>query len=604
MALLSCQNLRIAFGARPLLDEATLHVERGERIGLVGRNGAGKSTLLRVVAGEVEPDAGSIVRASGVRVSLLTQVVPDSLPGTVEDVLRSGVDAHAAPGRAEHEVRRLGSLLQLDTGRTFDDLSGGQKRRALLARALAAEPDVLLLDEPTNHLDVGSIEWLEGFLLRWSGSLVFVTHDRGFLEALSTRIVELDRGHLTSWACDYPTYLTRKDEMLVAEERRWEQFDRKLAQEEAWLRKGIKARRTRNEGRVRALERLRRERAARRNRQGQARIEIQTAERSGRRVIVAEGVSKSWDGSPLIEGFSTTIMRGDKIGIVGPNGAGKTTLVHLLLGELEPDAGTIRHGTSLEIAYFDQHRAQLEPGETVAESVGFGSDHVEVRGQRRHVLSYLQDFLFTPDRARQPVQVLSGGERNRLLLARLFTRPANVLVLDEPTNDLDAETLELLEARLVGFDGTVLVVSHDRRFLDNVCTSTLVFEDDATVKEYVGGYTDWKRAVARRRATDRPQPPPAGRSRTQATRRSAESEARAKRLSWAERREFDALPDRIDALERELDELHTAMADPDFFRRDAEVIRSATQRLEELESDIEAAMDRWTVLGERADGSG
>ncbi len=605
MALLSCQDLRIAFGGRPLLDDATLHIERGERIGLLGRNGEGKSTLLNIVAGTLLPDAGTIVRETGVRVALLDQQVPMGLQGTVDDIIRSGLHAH---GDEDHHVQRLCSLLDLDPWHPFDALSGGQKRRTLLGRALADEPDVLLLDEPTNHLDIESIEWLEGFLLRWTGSLLFVTHDRSFLQALSTRIVELDRGRLTSWACDYATYLERKDDLLAAEEKEWARFDRKLAQEEAWIRQSIKARRTRNEGRVRALERLRRERSERRDRVGTVRMDIQAAERTGTRVIVAEHLEWAWGDEPLIRDFSTTLTRGDRVGIVGPNGAGKTTLLHLLLGELTPQAGVVKHGTSLQVAYFDQHRAQLDDDDTVAESVGFGSDHVNVGGEHRHVLSYLQDFLFSPERARQPVRVLSGGERNRLLLARLFTRPANVLVLDEPTNDLDTETLELLEARLLDFDGTVLVVSHDRRFLDNLCTSTLVFEGNGVVKEYAGGYTDWKRAVARREALAREAVGDGrgeGRPRGAAGRGAGPGAApsppeRPKKLSFAERREFEALPEKIEKLEGALSDLHDTMADPDFYKSDASAIRAATERVPELEAEIEVLMDRWAELGERA----
>lgn len=604
MALLSCTDLRIAFGGRPLLDGASLHVERGERIGLVGRNGEGKSTLLNILAGRIVPDAGDIVSETGVRVALLDQQVPDDVGGTVDAVVRSGLHTlRVQRGEADHHVQRLCSLLELEPDRPFHALSGGEKRRALLARALADEPDVLLLDEPTNHLDIESIEWLEGFLRRWTGSVLFVTHDRAFLQALSTRIVELDRGRLTSWDCDYPTYLTRKDELLAAEEKEWERQDRKLAQEEAWIRQGIKARRTRNEGRVRALERLREDRARRRERVGEVRMDIQTAERSGRRVIVARDVTWSWEGEPLIRDFSTTILRGDKVGVVGPNGAGKTTLLHLLLGRLEPDEGAVEHGTALEIAYFDQHRAQLDGDASVADNVAFGSDHVGTGSDRRHVLSYLQDFLFSAERARQPVRALSGGERNRLLLARMFTRPANLLVLDEPTNDLDAETLELLEARLVAFAGTVLVVSHDRRFLDNLCTSTLVFEGRGRVREYVGGYTDWKRAVERREALraddERPRPREA-RDRRRGRRSAPDGDAAPKKLSWAERREFEDLPERIEGLEAELAELHRTLADPGFYKGDPETIRATTERGEALEADIERLMERWAALGERA----
>ena len=603
MALLSCTDVRIAFGGRPLLDDVRLHVERGERIGLLGRNGEGKSTLLKVLAGELPPDSGSVAREAGVRVALLDQRVPLDLAGTVGDALRRALETRFGAAEAEHHVQRLGSLLELDASAEFQTLSGGQKRRALLAKALAEEPDVLLLDEPTNHLDIRSIEWLEGFLGRRGGSLVFVTHDRAFLQTLATRIVELDRGHLTSWSCDYPTYLERKEEWLRAEELDWAREDRKLAQEEAWIRKGIKARRTRNEGRVRALKALREERAARRRRVGDVRMQIQEAGRTGDRVIEAEGVSWSWEGAPLIRDFSTSIRRGDKVGVIGPNGAGKTTLLQILLGELSPATGTVRHGTSLEVAYFDQHRAQLDDRATVAEAVGFGSDHVTVGGQRRHIFGYLEDFLFSPERARHPIRVLSGGERNRLLLARLFTKPANVLVLDEPTNDLDAETLELLEARLVDFAGTVLVVSHDRRFLDNLCTSTLVFEGDGHVKPYVGGYTDWKRALARRDAAGNGGARPTGekdrRARSGGRRRERDDSA-PKKLTWAERQEFEALPSRIEEAEAEIAELHERMSEPDFFRADPDDIRDANRRLGEAEASVEQMMTRWAELGDRA----
>ncbi len=594
MALLSCRNLRIAFGGRPLLDDASLQVERAERIGLVGRNGEGKSTLLKILAGQVTPDAGDVARESGVRVSLLTQEVPPGVTGTVGDVVRSGLP-HTTD--ADHPVQRLCSLLELDPDDVFGMLSGGQKRRALLGRALALEPDLLLLDEPTNHLDLESIDWLERFLLRWTGSLLFVTHDRAFLQRLATRIAELDRGRLTSWACDYPTYLRRKEELLAAEEREWALQDRKLDAEEAWIRQGIKARRTRNEGRVRALKAMRAERANRRERVGQVKMTIQQAERSGARIITARHVDFAWGDQVVLKDFSTTLLRGDKVGIIGPNGSGKTTLLNLLLHRLEPLAGSIEHGVALKVGYFDQHRAQLDEARTVVESVGHGGDHVTIGGERRHVFSYLEDFLFSSERARQPVSVLSGGERNRLLLARLFTQPANVLVLDEPTNDLDAETLELLEARLVEFGGTVLAVSHDRAFLDNLCSSTLVFEGDGGVKEYVGGYSDWQRTLARQADAEPPAPrrtKPASRPVTSAT------PGKPKRLSFAEKKEWEALPGRIEAMERALEAIHARMADPDFYRGRAEGIREATERSQSLPAEIEAAYTRWAELEERA----
>ncbi|MDH5760390.1 MAG: ATP-binding cassette domain-containing protein [Gemmatimonadota bacterium] len=604
MALIHCHDLRIAFGGRPLLEGASLQVERGERIGLVGRNGEGKSTLLKMLAGDLEPDGGRIARESGSRVALLTQSVPPGISGTVRDVIRSGLP----PGvQGEHHVDRVASLLQIDGDGVFESLSGGQQRRALLGRALAGEPDVLLLDEPTNHLDLDSIEWLESFLVRYPGTVFFVTHDRAFLQRLATRIVDLDRGRLTSWACDYPTYLRRKDELLAAEEREWELHDRKLAQEEEWIRQGIKARRTRNEGRVRALERLREQRAARRERVGRVRMNVQQGERSGEKVITARGVRFAYGEDVLVRDLSTTIVRGDRIGLIGPNGVGKTTLLRILLGELAPQAGTVEHGTALSVAYFDQHREQLDEDASVADNVGMGSDHVVLDGERRHIMGYLADFLFSSERARQPVRSLSGGERNRLLLARLFTRPANVLVLDEPTNDLDAETLELLETRLLEFGGTVLVVSHDRSFLDNLCTGTLVFEGRGGVKEYAGGYSDWKRIAFRKedeapakKAKGRPAGPEgAAVTRSAASGSGAPSTPRAAKLTFKERRELETLPGKIEALEAELESLHAEMTDATFFRRGADAIKAATERAGLLEQEIEEAFTRWTELGER-----
>ncbi|MEX2471157.1 MAG: ATP-binding cassette domain-containing protein [Gemmatimonadota bacterium] len=608
--MVSAQNLTVAFGGRPLLDDATLQIERGERIGLVGRNGEGKSTLLKILSGHVTPDDGTIALESGARIALLPQDIPEDLPETVEDVIASGIPGHlrSQQGADHHDVQRQVSLMELDGTAPFQSLSGGQKRRALLGRALAGEPDILLLDEPTNHLDLESIEWLEGFLRRFDGSLLFVTHDRTFLQALATRIVELDRGTLTSWSCGYHTYLERKEELLRAEEKRWAEFDRKLSEEEAWIRRGIKARRTRNEGRVRALQDMRKERSARRERVGEVRLNIQEAQRSGTRVIVAKGVSFGYGADePLIRDFSTTITRGDKIGIIGPNGAGKTTLIQLLLGRLEPDTGTVEHGTQLEVRYFDQHREQLDEADTVAEAVGFGSDHVEMDGERRHIMSYLQDFLFTSERARQPVRSLSGGERNRLLLARLFTRPANVLVLDEPTNDLDTETLELLESRLVAFQGTVLTVSHDRAFLDNLCTNTLVFEGDGRVKEYAGGYSDWKRVADRKAAetaeSDRAR---AGRSDGGGGGRSgstgsgssagAATATRRRKLTYNDQRELESLPGKIERLEAELAKVHQTLAGPDFYTGDPDRVAAVTERAQELEQEIERAFERWSEL--------
>jgi ATP-binding cassette subfamily F protein uup len=591
MALISCRNLQVAWGGRALLDDANLQIERGERIGLVGRNGEGKSTLLSVLSGALEPDAGEIVTEAGIRVALLEQQVPGGLTGTVEAVVRSGLQVHE---ERDHTIQRLCSLLDLDPSHGFPALSGGLKRRALLARALAAEPDILLLDEPTNHLDLESIQWLETFLLRSSATLLFVTHDRAFLQKLSTRILELDRGRLTSWSCDYPTYLRRKEELLENEEKEWALLDMTLAREEDWIRQGIKARRTRNEGRVRALESLRAQRAQRRERVGQVRLNIQQAERSWSRVITTRSLTFAYPGTPIVENLSTTILRGDKVGIIGPNGCGKTTLLKLLLGRLAPLGGTVKLGGALEIAHFDQHRETLREDESIAESVTLGS-HVVLNGERRHIMSYLQDFLFSPEQARQPVSTLSGGERNRLLLARLFTRPANVLVLDEPTNDLDLETLELLETRLLEYEGTVLVVSHDRSFLDNLCTSTLVFEGPGVVKEYVGGYSDWRRVLERRAESNAP--PVSGRKkRPPKPRPRAGSSNREKGLSFRERQEREELPGRIEALEEELGSVHERMADPEFFKGDPEEIRRATERSRHLQEEIDALYARWAEL--------
>jgi ABC transport system ATP-binding/permease protein len=594
MALISCRDLRLLHGERVLLDDVTLRIDVGERIGLVGRNGEGKSTLLSILAGSLEPDGGTVVRASGLRVSLLPQQVPEEVPGTVESLIRSGL--HGQP-RAAHPVQRLCSVLQLDPEAPFSALSGGQKRRALLGHALASEPDLLLLDEPTNHLDLESIEWLEAFLARYRGSVLFVTHDRAFLQRLAARMVELDRGRLTSWECDYPTYLSRKEALLEQEEREWALFDRTLAREEEWIRQGVKARRTRNEGRVRALERLRDQRAERRERVGRVRMSIQGGDRSGRRVMEAHHLGFGYGESVVVKDFSATILRGDKVGLIGPNGCGKTTLLNLLLGRLPPSEGKVSHGVSLQISYFDQQREVLDGTLTLAETVGGGSDHVVVHGERRHIVGYLRDFLFPPERAREPVSSLSGGERNRLLLARLFARPANVLVLDEPTNDLDVETLELLESLLLEFEGTVLVVSHDRSFLDNLCSSVLVFEGDGVVREYVGGYSDWQRTLASRAPEGRP---------TSEGRRTAVRGSRPAgtlkpaRLGYRERKEWEGLPALIETLERELEELHRRMADPGFFRADPEAIRQATARSQALPLEIGAAYERWAELDDRA----
>lgn len=623
MPLITLQEVSLAYGHVPLLDHVNLAVEPGERVCLVGRNGAGKTTLLRVVSGEVLPDEGAVrVEAC---VGYLAQDVPLDESRTAFQVVADGLgdlgsliaEYHAAAralevspddealarlGRLQHALeardgwrleQRVEALLtrfELPPDQPLAELSGGTRRRVLLARALVNEPEVLLLDEPTNHLDVESITWLEETLLEWRGALLFITHDRAFLERLATRIVELDRGRLTSWPGDYRNYLQKREERLVVEEQQNALFDKRLAQEEAWIRQGIKARRTRNEGRVRALLQLRRERAERREQQGKVRIEVEHAGQSGKRVVETEHASVARGGRTLIKDLSVNIQRGDRIGIIGPNGVGKTTLLKLLLGELTPDSGTVRHGTKLAVAYFDQQREQLDPEKSVLDNLNLGKDTITVNGHDRHVMSYLQDFLFAPERVLSPARSLSGGERNRLLLARLFARPANVLVLDEPTNDLDVETLELLEELLADYKGTVLLVSHDRAFLDHVVTSTLAFEGEGVVREYVGGYSDWVRqrpvkAVVPKRSEPKPQPAAP----------TAEQRQKPRKLSYKDQRELEQLPSRIEALEAELVELHQRLSDPAFYQQ-PHGIADASARLQQVEAELAEAYARWETL--------
>jgi len=584
MALLSLQNLYKAFGGPQLLDNATLQIERGERICLVGRNGEGKSTLLKIVSGFIEVDEGEIIRQPGIKVRRLRQNVPHDLEGTVEELVFQGLEDPHDDWISHQAVDKTISLIGLENGWLFNELSGGQKRRVLLAQSLVCEPDVLVLDEPTNHLDIEAIQWLENFLRRYKGTLLFVTHDRTFLRNLATRIVELDRGHLHSWACDYDTYLERKEALLGGEAEQWAQFDKKLAKEEVWIRKGIKARRTRNEGRVRELEKMRGDRSQRRERTGSVNMKLTEAGLSGRKVITAKNLSYDYDGLPIVEHLNANIMRGDKIGIIGPNGCGKSTLIKLLLGELHPKAGTVDHGTKLEVAYFDQHRATLDESKTVAENVS-PEEMITIGDSKKHVLGYLQDFLFTPDRARQSVSVLSGGERNRLLLAKLFTKASNVLVLDEPTNDLDMETLDLLEDLLANYEGTLLLVSHDRSFLNNVVTSTLVFEGAGQINEYVGGYDDW---LSQRKQD-------LG-NRQQAKREEFEKPKTGRKLSNKERGELKNLPKLIEQLEAEQEKLLQTMADPAFYQKEKDDIAAATARAEEIPQKLEAAFERWEEL--------
>jgi ATP-binding cassette subfamily F protein uup len=584
MALLSLQNIYKAFGGPQLLDDATLQIERGERICLVGRNGEGKSTLLKIIDGSIEADEGEIIRQPGLKVRRLRQNVPDDIALTLEELVFGGLENPHDDFVSHQAVDKAISLVSLENHLKYNELSGGQKRRALLAQALVCEPDILVLDEPTNHLDIESIQWLENFLSRYKGTLVFVTHDRAFLRRLATRIVELDRGNLHSWACDYNTYLKRKQALLDGETEQRAQFDKKLAQEEVWIRKGIKARRTRNEGRVRELEKMRMERQQRRERSGTVNMKAVEANVSGRKVISGENVSYDYDGVQIIENMDIEIMRSDKIGIIGPNGCGKSTLIKLLLKELDPKAGFIDHGTKLEVAYFDQHRAILDDSKTVAENIA-ADDTIVIGNARKHVLGYLQDFLFTPDRARSPVSVLSGGERNRLLLAKLFTKPSNVLVLDEPTNDLDMETLDLLEELLMNYEGTLLLVSHDRSFLNNVVTSTMVFEGQGRIGEYAGGYDDW---LNQRQATPNSKEPE--------NTPKAEKKISTRKLTNKEREELKNLPKRIEDLEAELETLQQTMTDPSFYQRSKEEIAASTARAEEIPEKLEEAFERWEAL--------
>jgi len=626
MPLLSLRSISVAFGGPPVLDHADLGIERGERVCLLGRNGAGKSTLMKLIDRTIAADDGEVVWQSGITVTRLEQEVPEDVEGTTFDVVAAGLGPtggllaryHAASHRVATEqtdaaLRELDRLhhdldvagawelqtrvdtvlehLGLDPDLPFARASGGRKRQALLARALVRQPDVLLLDEPTNHLDVDAIEWMEEFLIGRATTLLFVTHDRAFLRRVATRIVELDRGRLVDWGTDYDRYLERKAATLDAEAKEWAEFDRKLAKEEVWIRTGIQARRTRNEGRVRALEALRVERSARRERVGTVRLQAQEAERSGKLVVEARNVSFARGERTIVRDLTTTIMRGDRVGVIGPNGSGKTTLLRLLLGELAPDSGTIRMGTGLEVAYFDQLREQLDPERSVFDSVADGAEFVDVGGQRRHVHGYLEDFLFRPDRARTPVRALSGGERNRLLLARLFTRRFNLLVMDEPTNDLDIDTLDLLESLLVEFAGTLLLVSHDRAFLDETVTSTLVFEGNGRIGEYVGGYTEW----VRQRTLDVEPAPAAPAKRAAPVAAPAPRAPKPRRLSFKERGELASLPDLIDAKEREREQVYLSLADPALLR-DGAAVSEARSRLATLETEIGALTARWEEL--------
>lgn len=632
MGLIWINNVTVSFGGPLLLDSVSLQIEEGERIGLLGRNGSGKSTLLKMLSGEIPADQGEIIQNNEVRIAMLPQDVPDDLPGTVYDVVASGGRDHLdilkryhdltiqvakkndvsllkKLQEVQHQLETTGacnfhlrvetviSRTGLDENIEFRLLSAGMKRRVLLARALVSDPDLLLLDEPTNHLDINAIIWLEDFLQKFEKTVMFVTHDRAFLQKMATRIVEIDRGRLISFSCDYGKYLDRRQAMLAAEEKQWHDFGKKLSKEEVWVRQGVKARRTRNEGRVRALQRLRQERASRREQAGVARIAIQEAQRSGKLVVNTEKISFAFGEKKIIENFSTTIIRGDKIGIIGPNGSGKTTLLKVLLGELQPQKGKFRLGTGIQVAYFDQLRARFDENKTLKDNIAGGNDTVIIDGAPRHIVGYLQDFLFPPAQILASVKSLSGGERNRLLLAKLFSTPSNLLVLDEPTNDLDTETLELLEARLLEYSGTILMVSHDRAFLNNVVTSTIVLEGDGILKEYIGGYDDWLRQ--RTAAND-----PFSALPSDDKPRKEKSGSGKRKLTYKETKEWEDLPGKIEILEEEKQQLITRINSPELYAQSntAQVIET-NKRLESLENELDLAYLRWHELEELAAGN-
>lgn len=624
--LISLDNVSLAFGLDHLLDQVKLQVTSGERICLIGRNGAGKSSLLRIIEGVQQPDSGAVWRKPGLRMGRLAQELPQNTTSTVFEYVAEGLADigellkayHALTQRLatscteedlkqleqlqrsidaknawhfEKEIETILSRLDLQPDLKVAELSGGWQRRVALARALVISPELLLLDEPTNHLDIEAIQWLEEQLLSWHIGLIFITHDRALLQRLATRIIELDRGNLTSWPGDYENFLQRKEEMLQAEAKQNAEFDKKLAQEEKWIRQGIKARRTRNEGRVRALIALRKERSLRREVQGKVTLNVHQADKSGHMVIEAQKISQQYHEQQVIKDFSIRIMRGDRIGLIGPNGIGKSTLLNILLGKITPQQGTVTQGTKLEIAYFDQLRAALDLEKTVAENVGEGSDVIEMNGSKRHIMSYLSDFLFTPARARTPVKALSGGECNRLLLARLFSKPSNLLVMDEPTNDLDIETLELLEELLANYQGTLLLVSHDRKFLDNVVTSTLVFEGNGKISEYIGGYQDWLRQKQAEGNTS------VIKTQEKSVVPKVEDKNKSKKkLSYQEQKELNELPKRIEKLEAEQTELHKIMAETEFYQQTPDAIAKTTNHLNKITADLEAAYERWSEL--------
>lgn len=587
MNILSLNQLSLAFGGPLLLDKVNLQIEAGDRICLLGRNGAGKSTLLHIINGNIPPDSGNILRQQGLHTAYVPQEFPADWTGTIRNYLEQQ-HGDAADMLTGIQIDQAISQLELDPEAQVTALSGGQKRRVLLAAALSHEPDLILLDEPTNHLDIEAITWLESFLLKLRKTLIFISHDRTFAAKLATRILELDRGQLHDYKCGFSAYQERRQDVLHAEEKAWARFDQKLAEEEVWIRKGIKARRTRNMGRVRDLQKMREERRQRRDRTGKVKLQLDEAPRSGQMVIEAEQVSFSYDAqTPIIADLSLRIMRGDRIGLIGPNGTGKSTLLKLLTGELQPTSGKLRQGTNLQIAYFDQMRDQLDEEATVKYNIAEDHDQVLIGDRPRHVYGYLQDFLFTPDRARTPVKVLSGGEKNRLLLAKLFLQPANLLILDEPTNDLDMETLDLLEELLADFKGTVLLVSHDRSFLNNIVTSSLIFGGHGVVEEFIGGYEEWlatqeAEKPAAKEKKEKPEPP---------------RKQRPRKLSFKEKRELEELPERIDQLETLQGQLHEQLADPELYKdADGGKITQLKEQLEQTEKDLAVAYARWEEL--------